>query len=98
MKRFLITRLLSALPTLLIVTITVFVMVRLIPGDPAKLMLGDLAQPEQIERMRHQMGLDQPIVTQYFIWLSNILVGDFGSSITSGQQVLPLILERFSVS
>lgn len=98
MKRFLLGRLASAIPTLFIVTVAVFVMVRLIPGDPAKIMLGDLANPQQLEALRHQMGLDLPLVTQYFIWLSNIATGNFGHSITSNQEVLPLMLERFSVS
>ncbi len=96
--RFVVTRLVSAIPTLFIVTVAVFVMVRLIPGDPAKLMLGDLAQPHQIEHMQRLMGLDRPLPVQYFVWLSNILSGDFGSSITTGQQVLPLMMERFMVS
>jgi peptide/nickel transport system permease protein len=96
--RFVARRLVSAIPTLFIVTVAVFVMVRLIPGDPAKLMLGDLAQPTQIEHMRQLMGLDRPLPVQYFVWLSNILSGDFGSSITTGQQVLPLMMERFMVS
>jgi peptide/nickel transport system permease protein len=98
MMRFVARRLVSAIPTLFIVTVAVFVMVRLIPGDPAKLMLGDLAQPTQIEHMRQLMGLDRPLPVQYFVWLSNILSGDFGSSITTGQQVLPLMMERFMVS
>lgn len=98
MRKFLLGRLASAIPTLIIVTIAVFVMVRLIPGDPAKLMLGDLARPDQVEALRHRMGLDQPVITQYFLWLGNIFRGDFGNSITSAQQVLPLMLERFSVS
>lgn len=98
MMRFLLGRLLSAIPTLLIVTVAVFAMVRLIPGDPAKIMLGDLANPEQLAALRHQMGLDLPLVTQYLTWLSNIAVGNFGHSITSSQEVLPLMLERFTVS
>lgn len=98
MRRFLLGRLMSAIPTLLIVTVAVFAMVRLIPGDPAKIMLGDLATPQQLEALRHQMGLDLPLVTQYFTWLWSIANGNFGNSITSNQEVLPLILERFSVS
>ena len=98
MRRFLLGRLGSAIPTLFIVTIAVFAMVRLIPGDPAKIMLGDLANPQQLEALRHQMGLDLPLATQYFVWLSNIAVGNFGHSITSNQEVLPLMLERFTVS
>lgn len=98
MGRFFLSRIASAVPTLFIVSLTVFVLMRLIPGDPATLMLGDLAQPGQVEAMRRHMGLDQPVVTQFFIWLGNVLTGDFGVSISSRQQVLPLILDRFSVS
>ncbi|RJG40707.1 ABC transporter permease [Mesorhizobium sp. DCY119] len=98
MVRFLLSRLATAIPTLLIVSITVFALIRLIPGDPATLMLGDLAQPGQVETLRHQMGLDQPVIVQYLIWLGNVVSGDFGQSISTHQSVLPLILERFSVS
>jgi len=96
--RFILTRVASAIPTLLIVSITIFVLMRMIPGDPATLMLGDLAQPGQVEALRRQMGLDQPIVVQYLIWLGNVVTGDFGQSIATHQAVLPLILDRFSVS
>jgi peptide/nickel transport system permease protein len=98
MARFLITRSLSAIPTLLIVSLTIFVLMRMIPGDPATLMLGDLAQPGQVEAMRKKMGLDQPVIVQYFIWLGNVLKGDFGTSISTRQPVLPLIWDRFLVS
>lgn len=98
MGRFLITRTLSAIPTLIIVSLTVFVLMRMIPGDPATLMLGDLAQPGQVEALKQRMGLDQPIVLQYFYWIGNVLTGDFGTSISSGQPVLPLIWDRFLVS
>lgn len=98
MGRFLITRTLSAIPTLIIVSLTVFVLMRMIPGDPATLMLGDLAQPGQVEALKQRMGLDQPVVLQYFYWIGNVLTGDFGVSISSGQPVLPLIWDRFLVS
>lgn len=98
MVRFLLTRIASSIPTLLIVSATVFLLMRLIPGDPATLMLGDLAQPGQVEAMRREMGLDQPIVVQFLIWMGNVLTGDFGQSIATRQDVLPLILDRFSVS
>ncbi|TIU56327.1 MAG: ABC transporter permease, partial [Mesorhizobium sp.] len=80
MVRFVLTRIASAIPTLILVSVAVFVMMRFIPGDPATLMLGDLAQPGQVEAMRHQMGLDQPVVVQYLIWIGNVLSGDFGRS------------------
>lgn len=98
MFRFIGERVLSAIPTLLIVSIAVFALMRLIPGDPAALMLGDLAKSGQVDAMRREMGLDQPIPVQYLVWLSHILTGDFGRSIGSGDAVLPLILERFLVS
>ncbi|TIY07475.1 MAG: ABC transporter permease, partial [Mesorhizobium sp.] len=98
MVRFVLTRIASAVPTLILVSVAVFVMMRFVPGDPATLMLGDLAQPGQVDAMRHQMGLDQPVAVQYLIWAGNVLSGDFGRSIGSGQEVLPLILDRFAVS
>jgi peptide/nickel transport system permease protein len=98
MVRFILTRIATAIPTLFLVSIAVFALMRMIPGDPAALMLGDLAQPGQLEALRRQMGLDQPIVLQYLYWLSDVLTGDFGQSISTRQPVLPLMLERFSVS
>src|SRR5260370_3917387 len=85
-------------PTLLLVAIAVFALVRLIPGDPVQVMLGDSANPAQVEALRRQMGLDQPIPVQFFYWLGKVSVGDFGHSITNRLSVLPLILERFQVS
>lgn len=98
MVRFVLTRIASAVPTLVLVSVTVFVLMRLVPGDPATLMLGDLAQPGQVEAMKKQMGLDQPLPVQYLIWVGNVLTGDFGHSISSREAVLPLILDRFSAS
>jgi peptide/nickel transport system permease protein len=98
MLRFTLQRLAMAVPTLLIVAVTVFVLMRLIPGDPAAIMLGDMATPAQLEALRRQMGLDQPIPVQFAVWLGNALSGDFGRSIGTGEEVLPLLLDRFSVS
>ena len=98
MVRFLFSRLLSAVPTALIVTVMVFVLMRAIPGDPAALMLGDLAEPEQVEAMRAKMGLNRPLAVQYLVWLGDVVQGDFGRSIVNKDPVLPLILARFSVS
>lgn len=98
MGSFFLSRIASAIPTILIVTLTVFALMRFIPGDPASLMLGDLAEPAQVEAMKRRMGLDQPVAMQYLIWLGNVLTGDFGTSISTGQEVLPLLMERFSVS
>ncbi|MGO1076071.1 ABC transporter permease [Inquilinus sp. CA228] len=98
MLRFLLQRLGMAVPTLLIVAITVFAMIRLIPGDPVTLMLGDMADPSSVADLRRSLGLDHSIPVQFLYWLGNVLSGDFGTSISTGQAVLPLILDRFSVS
>ena len=91
-------RVLWAVPTLLLVSIMVFVLMRLVPGDPALLILGDAATPDQLAQLHAQMGLDRPIPVQYLTWLGHVLRGDLGNSITSGQPVLPLLFERFQVS
>jgi peptide/nickel transport system permease protein len=98
MFRFALTRIAMALPTLLIVAVSVFVLIRLIPGDPAQLMLGDLATPASLADLRARLGLDQSLPVQFGIWIGNVLTGDFGQSISSQQAVLPLILQRFWVS
>jgi peptide/nickel transport system permease protein len=98
MLRFALTRIAMAVPTLLIVAVSVFVLIRLIPGDPASLMLGDLADPASLADLRARLGLDQGIVVQFAIWFGHLLQGDLGQSITSGEAVLPLILSRFAVS
>ena len=98
MFRFALTRIVMALPTLLIVAVSVFVLIRLIPGDPAQLMLGDLATPASLADLRARLGLDQSLPVQFGIWIGNVVSGDFGQSISSQQAVLPLILQRFWVS
>ena len=98
MLRFAITRILMAVPTLLIVAVAVFALIRLVPGDPASLMLGDLADEASLANLRRNLGLDQPLPIQFVIWFQNALSGDLGRSITSDQAVLPLVLERFWVS
>jgi peptide/nickel transport system permease protein len=95
---YLARRLAMTVPTLLLVAVAVFVLVRLIPGDPIQVMLGDTANPAQIEMLRQQLGLDQPMPLQFIYWLAKVATGDLGHSITNGLAVLPLILERFQVS
>lgn len=98
MLRFALGRTVMALPTLLIVAISVFVLIRLVPGDPAALMLGDLATPASLADLRARLGLDQSLPVQFGIWFANLLKGDLGRSITSQEAVLPLVLTRFWVS
>lgn len=98
MLRFALTRIAMAIPTLLLVAVSVFVLIRLIPGDPAMLMLGDMADPDSLASLRASFGLDRPLPVQFAIWLGQVLQGDLGTSISTGQEVGPLILDRFAVS
>jgi peptide/nickel transport system permease protein len=98
MLNFILKRLLMAVPTLFIVSVTVFVLIRLVPGDPASLMLGDLATPAAVADLRERLGLDRSLAEQFVTWLARLLHGDLGASITSQQPVLPLVWERFVVS
>ena len=98
MLAYLLRRVAMTIPTLLLVAVAVFTLMRLIPGDPVQLMLGEGADPAQLDLMRRQMGLDQPLPAQFLVWLRHALAGDLGVSTTNGLPVLPLILERFQVS
>ncbi|ANY17273.1 ABC transporter permease [Bordetella pseudohinzii] len=98
MLRFALSRIVMAIPTLLIVAVAVFVLIRLIPGDPAQLLLGDLATPASLADLRARLGLDQSWPVQFGIWFNNMLHGDLGQSINTGQPVLGLVWERFLVS
>ena len=98
MTRYLIRRLGLAIPTLLLVAIAVFGMVRLAPGDPAQVLLGETASPAEIDAKRAQMGLDEPMPAQFLRWAGDVANGDLGTSLLSGQPVTNLVLDRFAVS
>ncbi len=98
MLRYLTKRLLLAIPTLLLVALIVFVLVRLVPGDPAQVMLGEGADAATIAAMHHEMGLDRPLPVQFATWLSHLAAGDFGTSIRTGEPVGSLILSHFKVT
>lgn len=98
MAGYVLRRLLVALPTLILVAASVFFLMRLIPGDPATIILGDAATPEAVADLRASYGLDRPILVQFVLWVQRALGGDLGRSITSGESVGGLIVGRFGVT
>src|SRR5690554_4920262 len=91
MLGYTIRRVLLAVFVLWGVVTVVFIIVRLVPADPALLIAGMDATPEQLDALRKRMGLDQPVIVQYFVYLSGALVGDFGISYTQGVPVMTLV-------
>ena len=98
MTGYILKRLLSAIPVLFGITIIVFLIMALIPGDPATAILGSFATPENVEKLNRDLGLDKPLVQQYFIWLGNMLQGDFGTSFALNRPVIDEVLERFNAT
>ncbi|MEP3330069.1 ABC transporter permease [Sedimentitalea sp.] len=98
MASYILKRLISAIPVLLGITVIVFLIMAMIPGDPATAILGAYATPENVEKLNRDLGLDAPLVQRYFIWLGNMLTGDFGRSYSLNRPVLDEITERFSAT
>ena len=94
MTTYILKRLLAMIPVLLLVSIIVFMILHLTPGDPAVVLLGEEARPELLAAIRKELGLDQPLPVQYATWLGRVLRGDLGRSIRTNQPVLQAILER----
>jgi len=95
---FLTRRLFLVIPTFLGVTIVVFLLIHLTPGDPVVSMLGENYDPDVAAKIRHDLGLDRPPIVQYFVWLGRVLHGDLGTSIYTGDPVLTLIGEKVSTT
>lgn len=91
MRRFIIKRILSVIPVLFIVSVVIFSLIHLVPGDPATAMLGDLATEEDIAALRVRMGLDKPLIEQYLVWIGNMFHGDFGMSVANNETVASMI-------
>ena len=94
MGRFLAGRLAATLPVMGVVAVIVFLLLRLAPGDPAAILAGDAASPEQIAAIRARLGLDQPMLEQFATWIGRLAHGDLGTSIISNKPVAALILDR----
>jgi peptide/nickel transport system permease protein len=94
MTRFLVQRLLATIPVLFVVAVIVFLLLRLTPGDPAAVIAGDIATVEQIEQIRESLGLNRPLLSQFGIWIGNLLQGDLGESFFFRMRVTELIAQR----
>lgn len=94
MIQYILRRLLGAVPTLLLVSVVVFMLAHLAPGDPVVRMLGGFATPAEIEKARAEMGFDQPLAVQYVAWLDRAVQGDLGRSINSNLPVIEMIADR----
>ena len=98
MSAYIIKRLIAVVPVLFGLSIIVFLVMALIPGDTATAILGAYATPENVERINRDLGLDKPLVQQYLIWITNLLQGDFGRSYALNRPVLDEVLERFQAT
>ncbi|MBC7282027.1 ABC transporter permease [Hoeflea sp.] len=98
MSAYIAKRLLAAIPVLFGLTVIVFLIMAMIPGDPATAILGSYATPENVEKLNRDLGLDKPLLQQYLIWIANLFQGDLGRSYTLNRPVLDEVLERFSAT
>ena len=94
MLAYIFRRVLASVPVLIVVALFVFLLLRLTPGDPAAIIAGDMATPAQLEQIRQNLGLNEPLVTQFVTWSGQLLSGDFGRSLISKTPVLTLIHQR----
>jgi peptide/nickel transport system permease protein len=95
MATYILRRLLGLIPVLFGISLVVFLLMQLIPGDVAQAMLGLTARPEDVANLREALGLNEPIYVQYVRWLGQVLRGDLGISLQQRTEVLPFVLERF---
>lgn len=98
MIAYIAKRLLLTLPTLLLVALAVFFLIRLIPGDPALVMLGDAGDAASLAALRQDLGLDRSLPVQFLVWLGHALRGDLGHSILTGEPVAAVIWDRFQLT
>ncbi len=98
MLGYLLRRVLAAIPVMGVVALFVFLLLRLTPGDPAAILAGDNASPEQLERIRTSLGLNEPLYAQFFTWIGKLLHGDLGVSLISNVPVLKMISQRVEPS
>lgn len=98
MAGYIVRRLLATIPVLFGLTVIVFLIMAMIPGDPATAILGAFATPDNVARLNRELGLDQPLLQQYLTWLGNLLEGDFGRSYSLNRPVLDEVVERLNAT
>lgn len=98
MYTYIMRRILMLFPVLFGVSVFIFVVMRVVPGDVAQTILGTDATPAALEQLRQDFGLNLPLYEQYLNWIGGVLTGDFGESMRTGQEVLPDILSRFKIT
>jgi peptide/nickel transport system permease protein len=98
MTSYLIKRLIVLILTLFLVSIVIFVVMRIIPGDPAQIIMGLQATPEAVAALREELGLNRPLTVQYLSWMWELLRGDMGRSITYGVPITELVIQRLAVT
>lgn len=92
MRKYIVKRLISMIPAIFVVSVVIFMIIHLTPGDPAAVMLGDQADPEAIEALRQSLGLNDPLPVQYLRWVGDVLHGDLGQSLYSDQTMIQLLM------
>ncbi|NHM31306.1 nickel ABC transporter permease [Neobacillus terrae] len=95
MGQFILNRILSGIIVIFGISVFSFLLIHFIPGDPVKIMLGQNATPEAIKQLNENLGLDKPLLVQYTTYITNVLQGDFGTSLKTGRPVITEILDRF---
>ncbi len=98
MRDFLLKRVLQAVGVVICISAITFFILNVVPGDPVRVMMGDMADQQTIEQVRHNMGLDKPVAEQYVNWFANMVRGDFGTSYTQNKSVASLMGKAFSVT
>lgn len=94
MRKYILKRLLSMIPAVFVVSVVIFLIIHLTPGDPAAVMLGDQADPEAIAALREALGLNDPLPVQYLRWLGGVLQGDLGQSLYSDESMISMLLSH----
>ena len=98
MKTYLIKRVLQAIGVVFAISAITFFVLNIIPGDPVRLMMGEMVDEQVVEQVRHTMGLDRPVLTQYVDWIAGIFQGNFGESYTQHKPVIDIMWKAFGVT